>query len=129
MKALLLASLTIFSVSVSAQTVQHGPDWPDWAYGQLAPFSSTDRVAPPCPDDATPLECAYQRTASEDEGIKLSLPDTSKTFTAEEARFNYGPADWYPGDHPPMPDVVAHGKQEEELRSCSLCHYANGQGK
>jgi cytochrome c553 len=57
------------------------------------------------------------------------LPDTSETFTAAEADFDYGPADWYPGDHPPMPDVVANGKPEEGLRPCALCHFPNGQGK
>ena len=129
MKSLLIASLTIFSVSLYAQPIEHGPDWPYWAYGQLAPFSSSDRVAPPCPDDATPLGCAYSGSQTEEDGIKLTLPDSDQTFTAAEADFDYGPGDWYPGDHPPMPDVVAHGKQEEELRSCSLCHYANGQGK
>jgi cytochrome c553 len=64
-----------------------------------------------------------------DDGIKRSLPDTDRTFTRNEAYFDYGPADWYPGDHPPMPDVVAHGKQSEGLRACALCHYPNGQGK
>jgi cytochrome c553 len=41
----------------------------------------------------------------------------------------YAPADWYPGDHPPMPDVVAHGKMEQMVAACSLCHMPNGKGR
>lgn len=108
---------------------QHGPDWPDWAYGLLEPLSAESRVAPPCPDGSRPIDCAYRGTPVPDDGIKRTLPDTDRTFTRNEAYFDYGPADWYPGDHPPMPDVVAHGKQSEGLRACALCHYPNGRGK
>ena len=116
-------------LATSTAAAQHGPDWPDWAYGQLEPLSDASRVAPPCPDGSRPVDCAYQGTPVPDDGIKRSLPDTDRTFTRNEAYYNYGPADWYPGDHPPMPDVVAHGKESEGVRACALCHYPNGQGK
>jgi cytochrome c553 len=64
-----------------------------------------------------------------DDGIQRSLPGAAATFTRNEAYANYGPADWYPGDHPPMPDVVARGNESEGIRACALCHYPNGQGK
>jgi cytochrome c553 len=121
--------VTFFASAVAAQTVEHSADWPDWAYGQLSPYSEEDRVSPPCPEGAKPTDCAYQGQPLVDDGVKLSLPDTPLTFTAAEADYDYGPADWYPDDHPTMPDVVAHGKPEEGLRPCSLCHYPNGQGK
>jgi cytochrome c553 len=108
---------------------QHGPDWPDWAYGALEPLSTDSRVAPPCPAGSRPVDCSYGGAPVPDDGIKRSLPDTNLSFTRNEAYFDYGPADWYPGDHPPMPDVVAHGKEAEGLRACALCHYPNGQGK
>lgn len=130
--ALAVSFVTVLSLvwtDAHAQSVYHGPDWPDWAYGQLSTFTSDDRVSPPCPDEAMPIECAYRGGPAPDDPTKLTLPDSSATFTAAEADFDYGPGDWYPGDHPPMPEVVAHGKQDEGLRSCSLCHYANGQGK
>jgi cytochrome c553 len=28
-----------------------------------------------------------------------------------------------------MPDVVAHGKREQQVNACSLCHYPNGKGR
>src|SRR6202035_5609801 len=34
----------------------------------------------------------------------------------------------YPGHHPKMPDVVAHGKRPD-VRACALCHYPNGKGR
>ncbi len=108
---------------------QQAPDWPDWAYGYLTPLADGDRVAPPCPLTANPRACRAPSTAVPDDGIKHTLPDTTASFTRNEANFGYGPADWYPGDHPPMPDIVAHGNERAGVRACSLCHYPNGQGK
>jgi cytochrome c553 len=108
---------------------EHGPDWPDWAYGELDPFSPDDRVAPPCPESAMPVECSYIGAPVPDDGIKRALPDTDLTFTRNEAYFPNGPADWYPGDHPPMPAIVANGREADGIKACALCHYPNGQGK
>jgi cytochrome c553 len=46
-----------------------------------------------------------------------------------QIRDPYGPADWFPGDHPAMPDIVARGKKEQQVVACSLCHYPNGKGR
>ena len=108
---------------------QQGPDWPDWAYGFTEPLSVDSLVAPPCPDRSRAIDCAYAPVPIPDDGIKLTLPGTDRSFTRNEAWFNYGPADWYPQDHPPMPAVVAYGRQEDGLRPCALCHFPNGQGK
>jgi cytochrome c553 len=51
------------------------------------------------------------------------------SFTAAQIRDTYGPADWFPGDHPAMPDIVAKGKREQQVLACSLCHYPNGKGR
>ena len=124
-----IVSVIGFGNDTEAQTVQHTPDWPDWAYGLLSPLTPDDTVSPPCPPAAMPIECAYIGTPVPDDGVKRSLPDTALTFTRNEAYFGYGPADWYPGDHPTMPDVVARGREADGLRACALCHYPNGQGK
>jgi cytochrome c553 len=60
---------------------------------------------------------------------RLSLPGSEGRFTEYQIHYDYGPADWYPGDHPAMPDVVAHGREADKLRACALCHYPNGLGK
>jgi cytochrome c553 len=54
---------------------------------------------------------------------------SQRTFTIKQIHADYGPADWFPEDHPTMPDIVAHGKEANGIRACGLCHYPNGQGK
>jgi cytochrome c553 len=58
----------------------------------------------------------------------LHLPGNSLSFTKAQIGDRFGPADWYPNDHPAMPDVVAHGRKPE-VWACSLCHYPNGKGR
>jgi cytochrome c553 len=84
-----------------------------WAYGFL-PAS----VPPPPP--AAP--------AAQDDGSKKSLPGSTGSFTLTEIRNGFGPADWYPDDHPAMPEVVAKGRAKD-VRACGLCHYPNGKGR
>jgi cytochrome c553 len=114
-------------VVLGAQEAQVAPDW---AYGYLSPVKPGDRVAPPCPPTAKAFpDCAYVGAPIQEDGVKRTLPGASRTFTRNEVFFDYGPGDWYPEDHPTMPDIVAKGKQELGVRACALCHYPNGQGK
>ena len=126
-----IVGIAVAGGMANAQTDQlNDPDWPDWAYGFLAPLEEGDRVAPPCPPSTSnPRDCRNQTPSEPDDGIKHELPGTDKTFTRAEANYGYGPADWFPEFHPEMPDIVAHGKESAGIRACSLCHYPNGQGK
>jgi cytochrome c553 len=56
------------------------------------------------------------------------LPGSTGAFTVPQIRDAFGPADWYPNDHPSMPDVVSHGRRPD-VRACGLCHYPNGKGR
>src|ERR1039457_5508325 len=56
------------------------------------------------------------------------LAGSNLEFTLTQIRDGFGPADWFPGDHPKMPEIVAHGRRPE-VRACSLCHYPNGKGR
>lgn len=90
--------------------VQAASDTPPvWAYGTPAPGS------PPV-------------TPARDDGTLQHLPGSTLQFTLTQIRDQFGPADWYPNDHPPMPEVVAHGRKPE-VAACSLCHYPNGKGR
>ena len=82
---------------------------PQWAYG-------------------TPLPNAAPAPPAKDDGSLKHLPGSTLAFTLTQIRDPFGPADWYPSDHPSMPDVVAHGKKPD-VRACSLCHYPNGKGR
>jgi cytochrome c553 len=50
-------------------------------------------------------------------------------FTRAQIANRFGPADWYPGDHPAKPDIVAKGREEANIFACTLCHYPNGHGR
>src|SRR4051812_19959919 len=52
------------------------------------------------------------------------IPGSPLSFTLAQVRDAFGPADWFPNDHPEMPPVVAHGRGPD-VRACSLCHYPN----
>src|ERR1700688_3152465 len=88
---------------------------PPWAYGFTNP-PDAQTTAPPAVAPA------------KDDGTQRHLPGSTLAFTVAQIRDNAGPADWYPGDHPPMPDVVAHGKKPNVF-ACALCHYPNGKGR
>jgi cytochrome c553 len=79
-----------------------------WAY------AITPGTAPPAPLD---------------DGTLHSLPGSDKQFTLDQIRNRMGPADWYPGDHPSMPPIVAVGREAAGIWACSLCHYPNGKGR
>jgi cytochrome c553 len=78
---------------------------------------------PPAPPSGTPAAAQ----AAPDTSVK-HLPGNSLEFTRAQISDRFGPADWYPSDHPTMPDVVAHGKKPD-VYACGLCHYPNGKGR
>jgi cytochrome c553 len=63
-----------------------------------------------------------------DDGTLRHLPGSKLSFTLTQIRDFSGPADWYPNDHPPMPQIVAHGRKQANIWACSVCHYPNGKG-
>ena len=71
---------------------------------------------PPPTDDATPKQ----------------IPGSTQSFTLKQIRDTGNPVDWFPGDHPPMPTIVAHRRSPGVtpwIGSCGLCHYPNGKGR
>jgi len=65
--------------------------------------------------------------APPDNTVQKTLPGSAKKYTAAQINDRFGPPDWYPEDHPPMPDVVAQGKKPNAF-ACDLCHLTNGAG-
>ena len=90
---------------------------PPWAYGFDLPADPSAKTGP------APLA-----SPEPDDGALRHLTGSTFSFTLSQIRDNYGPADWYPGDHPQMPEIVAHG-HKPDVRACSLCHYPNGKGR
>jgi cytochrome c553 len=52
-------------------------------------------------------------------------------YSLVDVRDGQNVIDWFPADHPPMPDVVAHGpaKLGPLKRGCASCHLPNGKGR
>src|ERR1700688_3655892 len=65
---------------------------------------------------------------AEDRDKLRSLSGSTAQFRIKQNSDNRGPADWFPGDHPQMPDVVAHGRKPD-VPACGFCHYPNGKGR
>jgi hypothetical protein len=85
---------------------------PPWAYGFAAPAGAPagNPPAPAAAEEKEPADKLYQLL-----GSKFS-------FTAKQIGDGNGPADWFPEEHPTMPDIVAHGSKEGKINACGLCH-------
>ena len=116
-----ISLLTIALALLCAAGVAFAADGPPmWAYGFPTPAPAAGTPAPPPAPAAAPAA---------PDPTPRSVPGSTLKFVRSEIGNQYGPADWYPGDHPQMPDVVAHGKREQAVAACSLCHYPNGKGR
>jgi cytochrome c553 len=89
--------------AVQAQAQAPAQSLPEWAYPVAPP--------PKPPDAAKPTQ----------------LPGSTKQYTQAQIDDRFNPPDWYPQEHPPLPDVVAHGRPPNGL-ACALCHLTSGGG-
>ena len=98
----------------------------------VAPFVATGALraagGPPAWAYAIPPARPAGAPAATPDASMKQIPGSTLSFTRAQIANGFGPADWFPGDHPPMPDVVAHGKSPN-VRACGLCHYPNGKGR
>lgn len=82
-----------------------------WAYAVL-----DTPLPPPPPADDTPRH----------------VPGSDQAFTLKQMRDTGNPVDWFPGDHPAVPAIVAHRRSpgmNPWIGSCGLCHLMNGKGR
>lgn len=119
MRRLAVATVGLMVIVTARLLVATGETPPLWAYGFAAvPGAASPSGVPAAAPASAPVP---------DESLK-QLPGSIASFALAQVRDGFGPADWYPGDHPAMPDVVAHGRKPD-IRACSLCHYPNGKGR
>jgi cytochrome c553 len=78
----------------------------DWAY-------------PMPPAGLPPVDNVSKKQAK---GTKTTL-----SLTQQEINNPFGPPDWFPDEHPPMPSVVSNGRRPNVM-ACMLCHLPNGGG-
>jgi cytochrome c553 len=76
------------------------------------------------------LDWAYPTTPKPEtlDAVALKqMPGSDKQYTQAQIDDPFNPPDWYPGDHPAMPSVVANGAKPA-VRACALCHLPTGAG-
>ncbi len=124
---------TIFAVglAVGASAVRaQGSDEPEplWAYAWSTQPQPGDVAAPQLPPsrELRPDEDPEEQTRPR------HVEGSSATYSRVDIRDGHNVIDWFPGDHPPMPDVIKHGPASlaaERARGCGLCHLPNGKGR
>src|SRR5262245_38224205 len=111
-------------VDVSTIRFDHEPLW---AYGFEAPPEPGDKALPQNPPTRNlrpgqdPVEQTRQR----------SLEGSSATYSLVDIRDGQNVIDWFPRDHPQMPNVVQHGPTRlgKTTRGCGSCHLPTGKGR
>ncbi len=100
---------------------------PLWAYGFEMPPAPGDKAGPQAPPNRNlrPNQDAAEQTRLR------HLEGSKAAYSLVDIRDGQNVIDWFPGDHPPMPNVVAHGpvKLGASTRGCGSCHLPNGKGR
>jgi cytochrome c553 len=120
MKTFAIAAALAFAATAGTVGIVRAEDVPPpWAWSFATPPPPGTPPAVPAPPAAL------------DNTTTLSLPGSKFSFTRAQIANPFGPADWFPEDHPTMPDVVAHGRAsaQPQIWACGYCHYPNGKGR
>jgi len=116
--ALALAPMIVFAARAQAPATDT-PVAKDIMLKMPKPVAGFEWAYPMQPPDFKPLPPDSVHTA---EGA-----DPSMKLTMRQINNGFGPPDWFPKEHAPMPDIVAHG-QKPHVPACMLCHLPNGNG-
>ncbi len=87
-------------------------------------FAATITPPPPWAFPVNPPGTAPKN----DDVTPKHVPGSSVALTIDQTRDAYNVPDWHPDAHPPMPEIVAHGRKPE-FRACGYCHLPNGFGR
>jgi cytochrome c553 len=77
------------------------------------------------PDWAYPVP--PQNLPRPDASKVVKVPGSDKEYNEASVNDAFAPPDWFPGDHAPLPNVVANGSKPN-VRACALCHLTTGDG-
>src|SRR5438105_1876058 len=94
--------------------------------GAFAAQAATN--SPPPPPWAYPVPAGPAAPPAQDTGAVLHVPGSDVGLTLTQVRNLSDVPVWHPDDHPPLPDVVKHGRAPA-VRACGYCHLPNGQGR
>jgi cytochrome c553 len=100
---------------------------PLWAYGFEKPPMPGEKANPQAPPNRN-----LRKNEDEAEQTRLRHLEGSKAaYSLVDVRDGQNVIDWFPNDHPSMPDVVLHGpvKLADKKRGCGSCHLPTGKGR
>jgi cytochrome c553 len=63
-----------------------------------------------------------------DPSVQLSVPGSTAHFTFGDIDDYFKAMDWFPNEHPSMPNVPVATGRPPELRACAVCHLPDGTG-
>jgi cytochrome c553 len=100
---------------------------PVWAYGFDRAPQPGEKAAP----QAAPNRNLRTDQSAEEQTRPRQIAGSRATFSLQQIRDGQNVVDWFPEDHPPMPDVIAHGPVAlgNLRRGCAQCHLPNGKGR
>ena len=100
---------------------------PLWAYGFENPAAPGEVAQPQAPPSRK-----LRPNEDENEQTRLRRLQGSKAeYSLVDVRDGQNVIDWFPQDHPPMPEVIKHGPAAlgPNKRGCGSCHLPNGKGR
>jgi len=92
------------SVAAVLSAAALAADNPEWAYPVTPPPGALDAVA------------------------MKTVPGSTRQYTQAQIDDPFNPPDWFPDEHPAMPQIVAHGGAKPAGRACAQCHLPSGDG-
>jgi cytochrome c553 len=100
---------------------------------QLALLAVTLTIASlaQAPQDKLPIWAFpdhFSTSSAAANGAEQHLSGSKASYTKSQIDDLFVVPDWYPDEHPPMPEVVAHGRKPD-VYACGHCHLPNGQGR
>jgi cytochrome c553 len=100
---------------------------PLWAYG----FDTIRMPGETAKPQAAPNRNLRQNEDQAEQTRPRILEGSNAKYSLVDVRDGQNVIDWFPGDHPTMPDVVQHGPSAlgEKKRGCGSCHLPNGKGR
>jgi len=100
---------------------------PLWAYGFDTSAKPGEKAAPQTPPNRN---LRLDQDAAEQTRLRRVEGSTAQ-YSLVDVRDGQNVIDWFPGDHPKMPNVVAHGPAAlgKNTRGCGSCHLPSGKGR
>jgi cytochrome c553 len=100
---------------------------PLWAYGFPTPPKAGDIAVP----QALPTRALRPAEDSAEQLRPRRIAGSRAEYSLVDIRDPQQVADWFPGDHPPMPEIIARGpgRLTDTRRGCGFCHLPNGRGR